>query len=322
MSHLHSQQVFPTSFPLYIKEVMQDAISEHSHEFFEMVYVRGGRGQHFIEGERYPIQAGDLYVISPGEKHGYAPLDGQTLHIVNILWMPSLVEDALRAASRDSKKKAREETALSGARQLLYVEPMLRRETHFAHRLHLSGRTAYRVDLLIDEIRHEQAQAAAGHELLLRHLFCALLVLLSRAYDEQNERASMHGPRPKALSHGEKVVARAIDYIEANYNRPLRVRDVAAHVAISESRLAHIFKENTRRGINEYLHEFRVARACTALLESDQPIGEIAAELGYADSRFFYRTFRRHIGCSPSQYKQHFAQQTAPRGGELEYLAA
>ena len=304
------QQVFPTSFPLHIAEVKQSAIEEHSHEFFEMVYVRRGRGQHFIEGESFPIQAGDLYVISPGEKHGYSPIDGELLHIVNILWMPSLVEDALRAASRDSSEKDRGDSALSGARQLLYVEPMLRRETHFAHRLHLAGRTAYRVDMLIDEIRQEQAQAAAGYELLLRHLFCALLVLLSRAYDEQNERAAV--TKTKTQSHGEKVVARAIDYIEANYNQPLRVRDVAAHIAISESRLAHVFKENTRRGINEYLHEFRIARACAALLEGNQPVGQIAADIGYSDSRFFHRTFRRQIGCSPTQYKQHFAQQAAP----------
>lgn len=285
-------------------EVQQTAISEHSHEFFEMVYVRRGRGWHFIEGERYPIQTGDLYVISPDETHGYAPLEGETLHIINILWMPQLVEDILRPAKSRSRGAA---STLSGARQLLYVEPMLRKETRFTRRLHLAGRTALRVELLIDEMRREQTQAAAGCELLLRHLFCALLVLLSRAYDEQNERARTRSEVAPRVSSQEILVSRAIEYIEDNYARPVRVSDVAAHVALSSSRLAHVFKQHTRRGINEYLHEYRIARACAALMESRLSVGEIAADVGYSDARFFHRVFRRHTGCNPTQYRQHCA---------------
>jgi AraC-like DNA-binding protein/mannose-6-phosphate isomerase-like protein (cupin superfamily) len=302
-THLRARTYFSTAFPLYIAEVQQTAIEEHSHEFFEMVYVRRGRGWHFIEGERYPIQAGDLYVISPGETHGYAPLEGETLQIVNILWMPSLVEDALRAAARSRARDA--SNRLSGARQLLYVEPMLRRETRFTRRLHLAGRTALRVELLIDEMRREQTQAAAGCELLLRHFFCALLVLLSRAYDEQNEQLRMRSEAAPRVSTQEAIVARAIEYIEENHSSSLRVADVAAYVALSSSRLAHIFKQHTRRGINEYLHEYRIARACASLMESNLPVGEVAADVGYSDTRFFHRVFRRHTGCNPTQYRQH-----------------
>jgi AraC-like DNA-binding protein/mannose-6-phosphate isomerase-like protein (cupin superfamily) len=302
-THLRARQYFSSAFPLYIAEVQQTAIDEHSHEFFEMVYVRRGRGWHFIEGERYPIQAGDLYVISPDETHGYAPLESETLHIINLLWMPSLVEDVLRPAKSRAKDAS---STLSGARQLLYVEPMLRRETRFTRRLHLSGRTALRVELLIDEMRREQAQAAAGCEMLLRHLFCALLVILSRAYDEQNERSRSRSESPR-IAPQEAVVSRAIEYIEENYTRAVRVSEVAAHVALSSSRLSHIFKQHTRRGINEYLHEYRIARACAALMESRLSVGEIAADVGYSDTRFFHRVFRRHTGCNPTQYRQHCA---------------
>jgi AraC-like DNA-binding protein/mannose-6-phosphate isomerase-like protein (cupin superfamily) len=305
MTHLRARSYFSSAFPLYIAEVQQAAIAEHSHEFFEMVYVRRGRGWHFIEGERYPIQTGDLYVISPDETHGYAPLEGETLQIVNILWMPSLVEDALRAAAKSRARDA--SSSLSGARQLLYVEPMLRRETRFTRRLHLAGRAALRVELLIDEMRREQMQAAAGCELLLRHLFCALLVLLSRAYDEQNERSRVRSETAPRVSTQEAIVARAIEYIEENHASALRVADVAACVALSPSRLSHVFKQHTRRGVNEYLHEYRIARACAALMESKAAVGEIAADVGYSDTRFFHRVFRRHTGCNPTQYREHCA---------------
>lgn len=320
METLRARHYFPTGFPLHIAEVQQEEIVEHSHDFFEMVYVRRGRGWHIIDGERYPIQAGDLYAISPGEAHGYQPHSGESLHITNILWMPALVDSALRGSTREKKSRLRmpqtlgvddastlaDASTLEGARRLLYVEPMLRRETRFAHRLHLSGRTAYRVELLIDEMKREQQMTEPGRELLQRHLFCALLVLLSRAYDKQRSKTEKSS---RAASSQEKIVARAIEFLEENYMQPLRVADVAAHVALSPSRLSHVFKENTRRGVNEYLHELRVAKACAALLETELTIGEIAADAGYSDARFFHRMFRRYTGCNPTQYRVHYASQ-------------
>lgn len=328
-ARLSNRQYFPSSFPLWIAEVRQEALGEHSHEFFEMVYVRRGRGRHIIEGVAHPIQAGDLYVINPDEKHGYAPAADDTLRLVNILWQPALVEDLLRAqchslfASDEADCAAVECDQSAGeSAPLLYVEPLLRGETRFAHRLHLSGRNALRVEILIDEMRREQSANAQGGQLLLRHLFCALLVLLSRAWSEQ-EAARGHRQSSQSLGRdGSRnartdgksvvpgrgdVVARAVEYLEEHHARALRVSDVAAHASISPSRLSHVFKAQLGRGVNEYLHELRIARACSMLLESDTSIGDIASVVGYNDARFFHRVFRRYTGCNPTQYRRHFA---------------
>jgi AraC-like DNA-binding protein/mannose-6-phosphate isomerase-like protein (cupin superfamily) len=303
---LRSQQYFTAQFPLYIDEVRQERIEEHSHEFYEMVYVRRGRGEHSIEGRTYPIQAGDLYVIHPGEKHSYTPLS--QLHIVNVLWMPSLVKDLLDSG------ELRPQSTLE-PQHLGYIEPLLKRRNgprKFAHRLHLSGRTAYRVESLLEEMRREQTVAAPGSQLLLRHLFCALLVLLSRAYEEQNQPTTQAqstlnvGKTGLSAAGQHAMVARAIEWIEEHYAEPIRVREVAAHAALSESRLSHLFKAHTGRGLIEYLHEYRINRACAQLCETTRPIQDIATEIGYNDLRFFHRLFRRHTGCNPTQYRQHF----------------
>ena len=290
MPQLNSQNFFPSSFPLYIADAKHGAHDEHSHDFYELVYVRRGQGAHAIEGRAYPIQAGDVYVISPDERHSYAPTEGGSLVIVNVLWMPSLVEELLRA-----------DAALSDAESLAYIEPFLRGTARFARRLHLSGRMAYRVELLLDEMRHERQSSAPGSHLLLRHLFCALLVLLSRAWEAEAPRENATNPAPQQAG-----VARAIEYIEVNFAAPIRVSDIAAHAAMSESRLAHIFKAQTGRGLIEYLHELRIARACAALLHNNAPVHQIADTVGYTDLRFFHRLFRRHTGCNPTQYRRHF----------------
>jgi AraC-like DNA-binding protein/mannose-6-phosphate isomerase-like protein (cupin superfamily) len=313
---LRAQSYFTAQFPMYIAEVRQESIDEHSHEFYEMVYVRRGRGEHSIEGRTYPIQAGDLYVIHPGEKHSYTPVPGSHLHIINLLWMPSLVKDLLESGELPAQ------STLNPERGLSYIEPFLRRgkgskhesARKFNHRLHLSGRMAYRVESLLDEIRREQTVAAPGAQLLQRYLFCALLVLLSRAYEAQTQPPSAAQSTLNAGNIGlnaagqHATIARAIEWLEEHYAEPIRVRDVAAHAALSESRLAHLFKEHTGRGLIEYLHEYRINRGCARLCETSQPIQEIAGEIGYNDLRFFHRLFRRHTGCNPTQYRQHFGQ--------------
>src|SRR5690349_9504673 len=163
---LRSREHLDAGFPLAVTEVEQSALQSHAHDFYEMVYVRRGRGTHLIEDTPYPIRAGDFYFLRPGETHSYRP-DGP-LRIVNILWQPSLVREILRADS-----------------SLAFLEPLLRpqgKSRPVFRRLHLSGSAAFRVENLLDEMHREFEAAklgapATGCHSLLRHLFCALLVL-------------------------------------------------------------------------------------------------------------------------------------------------
>ncbi len=248
-----------------------------------------GRGVHRIATAAYPIRSGDVYVISPHEPHAYHPEDDGVLRIVNLLFLPEIVPDALL-----------KRPALGGLDRLLYIEPLLREEAQWAHRLNLQGAAAYRVEALLREMEAEQRAAAPGYELVLRNLFCTLLVLLSRSYEQLAEKS------PPGWSQRHEVVEAALRYIELHHTETLSLDRIARHAAISPSRLAHIFKEHTRRSILHYLHEYRIGRICDDLLRTDRPISELALNMGYGDLSFFGRVFRRHAGCSPTEYRRRF----------------
>jgi AraC-like DNA-binding protein/mannose-6-phosphate isomerase-like protein (cupin superfamily) len=278
-SHLAAERYFSTRFPLRVMDVQQEEIEAHTHEFWEMVYVRQGRGEHRIEEKLFPIQAGDLYVIAPGEHHAYAPLAEQSMRIVNVLWMPSLFD------------------GWSGEANGAPSVP----ELGFSSRLRLSGKAAFRVESLLDEMRREQDAPGASHEWLMRCWFGALRTLLAR-------ESGRSEPRPEAeAGEGRQAVSEAIAWLEEHHARSVRVEDVAAHVALSPSRLSHLFKQHTGRGVIEYLHEFRVARAASLLCSCERAAQEIGAQVGFGDARFFHRVFRRHTGCSPTHFRRHFA---------------
>ena len=54
----------------------------------------------------------------------------------------------------------------------------------------------------------------------------------------------------------------------------------------------------------QYLIKLRISRAEELLTDTTIPIGEIAGKCGFSDSNYFCKTFHRHTGMSPRQFRQ------------------
>jgi AraC-like DNA-binding protein/quercetin dioxygenase-like cupin family protein len=307
---VRSREILDAGFPLVVMEIQQQANAAHAHDFYEMVYIRRGRGTHMIEDVPYPIRAGDFYFLRPGESHYYLP-DGD-LRLVNILWQPSLVREILRADDDTSLNFLKPLLQSRSRSESQRLEPQRAKSSMGFRRLHLSGSAAFRVENLLDEMRREIEASqhdvpAIGCHSLLRHLFCALLVLLGRA---SAAAAPVKAERSTGDDASLHAIGRAIVYLEEHAAETIRVADVAAHVALSPGRFAHLFKTQTGRSVIEYLHELRFDRVCAALRESDLSVQEIAGDAGYNDFSFFHKVFRRYAGCSPTEYRSRFPIET------------
>ncbi|MCH7557356.1 MAG: PocR ligand-binding domain-containing protein [Planctomycetes bacterium] len=95
----------------------------------------------------------------------------------------------------------------------------------------------------------------------------------------------------------------AINYIDANYNKPITLADVAKASHLSVSRMAHIFKEQMSITIIDYLTSVRIERAKQLLLATDQNCTEICFEVGYNNQSYFTRTFKGLVGMTPRQFR-------------------
>ena len=95
----------------------------------------------------------------------------------------------------------------------------------------------------------------------------------------------------------------AIDYINANYNHSISLADIAKASHLSVSRLAHIFKEQMKVTIIEYLTSVRIEHAKKLLLATDKNCTEICYKVGYNNQSYFTRTFRNLVGMTPRQFR-------------------
>jgi two-component system response regulator YesN len=95
----------------------------------------------------------------------------------------------------------------------------------------------------------------------------------------------------------------AINYIDANYDKPITLADIAKVSHLSVSRLAHIFKEQMGITIIDYLTSVRIERAKQLLLATGQSCTEICFQVGYNNQSYFSRTFKELVGMSPRQFR-------------------
>lgn len=116
--------------------------------------------------------------------------------------------------------------------------------------------------------------------------------------------AGPHGsvlrPLAAADSHLHQV-SRAIAHIRAGFCGPLRVRDIAAAAAMSESSLHEHFKAITRVTPLDYQKQLRLQEARRLMVAEGAGAGAAGFAVGYESPSQFSREYRRLFGAPPRQ---------------------
>lgn len=112
------------------------------------------------------------------------------------------------------------------------------------------------------------------------------------------ENASSSG-----ITHNDYIIDTTVDFIRNNYKRNLTLKLLATNCHCNPSYLSHIFKEKTKIGIIDFIHNIRIENAKAMLDYSNYSITDIANYIGYDDSGYFTRVFKRLIGLTPTAYR-------------------
>jgi two-component system response regulator YesN len=105
-------------------------------------------------------------------------------------------------------------------------------------------------------------------------------------------------------SRGNRVLQKALDYIEANYTQPgLSLNEVAEASGVSPNYFSGMFSQEMNRTFVEYVTEKRMEKAQTILREHGLSLAETAAAVGYRDAHYFSAVFKKTVGMSPREWR-------------------
>jgi AraC family transcriptional regulator len=150
---------------------------------------------------------------------------------------------------------------------------------------------------LADELREE----AAGQELVVAALVEQALVQLLRRYANLRRSAQLELSRVGLV---DRRIRLAVELMHAHMHRDLALEEIASAAHLSPFHFARLFKKLSGATPHAYLASLRAARAQALLAETDLPITEVGARVGYMSSSHFAHAFRQATGLSPRAYRK------------------
>lgn len=98
-------------------------------------------------------------------------------------------------------------------------------------------------------------------------------------------------------------VDRVLEYVNSHFIQDLSLQSLAAQFNLSAPYLGVLFKNETNEVFSVYLNKLRVNKAKALLLSTNHPASEISKMVGYWDSNYFYKIFKKYTGVFPTQYR-------------------
>ncbi|MBY0348117.1 MAG: AraC family transcriptional regulator [Hydrotalea flava] len=106
------------------------------------------------------------------------------------------------------------------------------------------------------------------------------------------------------LQNNTNQVNKVMDYLNTHFKEEISLKKMSCIMNMSEATLARFFKMQTGKCFTDLLIEKRISYATKLLIESNDPIHEIAYQSGFNQVTHFNRLFKAHTGFSPKMYKQ------------------
>ncbi|MBE6368043.1 MAG: helix-turn-helix domain-containing protein [Lentisphaerae bacterium] len=257
-------------------------VSEHKHEFDEIVLIVSGSGVHHTRFGAETVDAGTVLIIPEGEVHAYSESGSMVLHncMIRFRHIPLPLGElyhhpaftALFLSSRKSHDRAGSfpKVKLKGDDFRCAIE-------------------------MLDRCNQEVQEQKLGWSLHCFGCFLQYLTLLLRNYD---------APEKDADGIHQKL-RQCLEYINNHPEQNCSIQYLCKRAGLSESTLFRWFKRTTGMSALEYQLALRMTRAANLLLEDRSlPISEVALQMGFNDSNYFAKLFRSRFNCSPREYRK------------------
>ena len=137
-------------------------------------------------------------------------------------------------------------------------------------------------------------------ELDMRANFLKLLSILIRVYNDENE-----GLDKENYNKHRAAISRALDYMTEHYSEKIYLEDLCKLLLMSPTYFSSVFKQMTGKTFTEQLNSIRINKAKEMLMDHSKTVSMIALELGFTDSAYFDRVFKKEVGISPGKFRKY-----------------
>ena len=250
-----------------------------------LILVKEGTLYIAQEDVHYEVNPNQYIFLNAGEEHyGFAPSTGKLSYswvhfclpekavaIAEEKWLPGPMQEGKKTAVSDNIINIiPEKGEISDARKV----PL-----QFYQLLNLSQQETY-MDCIADYT-----------------LSLLVLEISQEFYDKHNKREQNIPPN----------VAKIMDWIRANYDQPLTVAYIAGEFDYHPDYLSTMFRKTTNISLIHFINKTRIDVSKSLIINYDVSVREAAYSCGYADEKYFMKTFKKLESLTPTQYRKAFS---------------
>ena len=257
------------------------AFPRHTHNYVEIIYMLKGSTRHCVQDSlTVELEEGDLLFLNQHASHSIEAAGEEDL-AVNFIVLPQFFDVAFSMLDEENELKN-------------FLADTLTRDSERAGYLHYKVAGELQIQNLLENmiwtIRNQTGNAVKINQVTMGLLLLHLMNCTDRL--EYHDR----------LQQEKQITMKALHNIEENY-RDASLGWIAARENLSIYQLSRMIKKQTGYTFKELLQIRRLTRAAQLLSQTQLPVSDIIAAVGYDNTSYFFRVFREKYHVSPREYR-------------------
>ncbi len=255
--------------------------SLHGHSFLEFSYIEKGEIEHSFGERTETLKAGDYFIVDYGSKHKYKSVNDKDVSVINLLFYPDFLDRTLSRG--DNFEKVVNSYLVRFKYRALQYSPT-------GIRFFDENGEIYNI---VQNILREFTSCESGHLEYIRCLLVQIFINTMRKIVKEDVETKES-----------EVIKEIANSVKNNYDKKLNLAVFAKQYNYSLSHISKKFTEEMGAGFTEYLQRIRIEHACILLENSDMAVSEIASRVGYLNTKFFNKIFKKTLGVTPREFKK------------------
>jgi AraC family transcriptional activator of pobA len=244
----------------------------HRHDFFYILIIKKGAGEHEIDFTHYHINDHTVFIMRPGQVH-YLNLKAKSTG-----FLIQFKTDFLYTHNSASQN---------------HLTKLIQFNTY---QLEPDGFS--KIETIVLEALKEYTEKEKGYQEVLKANLSIFLIELLRQRQEKAIPPVVNTPYAQ-----EKLVG-FLELVETNITTKKQVSQYTNMLHLSSYQLNAITKSLLNKTPSEILNEYIILEAKRQLLATSNQVSQIAYNLGYEDASYFTRFFKKHTSLSPEAFRQ------------------
>lgn len=252
----------------------------HRHNFIEVLYVCQGQLTNVIGGREVVIRKGELLFLNQFTRHEILPA-GKDDIAINFMILPEFFDVAYTMAGNNN--------VLAD-----FLVNVLRQDEERGEYLHFRVSEVLQIQNLLENMIYSLV-TGNGDQNRINQTTMGLIFLYLL---ESVQYVEMRVPN----QYENMISMTTLDYIEQQY-RTATLTELCAKLNLPMHVLSKMIKKNTGFNFKELLRRKRLNKAVELMCETDLPVSDIIAAVGYENGSYFHRVFKERYHMTPRAFR-------------------